>query len=75
MHESHQLPIWLFIGALLGVYGLIILATGIVHWISPPANPMAMSQLHPDVWWGLLMTVIGLIYTVKYWPWKKSRRE
>ncbi len=73
MRESHQLPIWLFIGALLGVYGVIIMATGIVHWISPPAHPMAMSQLHPDLWWGLLMTVIGLIYCIKYWPWKKSR--
>jgi hypothetical protein len=75
MEKSHQLPIWLFIGALLGVYGVIILVTGIVNWVSPPANPMAMSQLHPDVWWGLLITVIGLIYTVKYWPWKKSRPE
>jgi hypothetical protein len=75
MQESHQLPIWLFIGALLGVYGVIILATGIVNWVSPPAHPMAMSQFHPDVWWGLLMTVIGTIYCVKYWPWKKSRPE
>ena len=38
-------------------------------------GPMAMSELHPDVWWGLLIAVIGLIYTVKYWPWKKSRPE
>ncbi len=75
MEKTHQLPIWLFIGGLLAVYGVIILVTGIVHWVNPPAKQMAMGELHPDVWWGALIAVIGLIYTVKYWPWKKPRPE
>jgi len=40
-----------------------------VHFFSPPAQTLALAELHADVWWGALLLVIGLVYTVKYWPW------
>jgi hypothetical protein len=64
----NKIEIWFFIGALLGVYGLLILGTGVLHLFRPPARQMALAHLHPDLWWGILLAAIGLIYTVKFWP-------
>jgi hypothetical protein len=72
MQKENQIPIWFFIGALVGVYGLIILGTGIVRLIRPPVVPMALGNLHADVWWGVLLLAVGAVYTIKYWPGKKN---
>lgn len=72
MEKSNQIPIWFFIGALVSVYGLIIFGTGIVRLLKPPAVPMALGHLHADIWWGLLLLVIGTIYMVKHWPGKRE---
>lgn len=69
MHEQEkQIPIWFFIGITLGVYGLLILGTGIYHLVCPPQKPVAMAHLHADIWWGALLVLIGLIYVLKYRP-------
>jgi hypothetical protein len=65
-----MIPIWLIIGGTILVYGLAILVTGIVLW-RHPAEGVAMSQLHPDFWWGLFMTAVGLFYLVRFWPGKQ----
>ena len=70
MEKTKQIPIWFFIGTLVGVYGLIIFATGIMHLIHPPAVQMALGYLHADVWWGALLLAIGTVYIVKFWPGK-----
>jgi hypothetical protein len=69
MEETGRIEIWFFIGALLLAYGILIMGAGIVHFFSPPAQTLALAELHADVWWGALLLVIGLVYTVKYWPW------
>lgn len=74
MGKSNQIPIWFFIGALITTYGLIILGTGVLRWISPPAVPMVLDNLHADIGWGFLLLVIGTIYVIKYWP-RKQRRN
>lgn len=66
--EHHMLPIWFFIGITLLVYGVVILGSGIYEWIKPPEKPVAMAHLHAAVWWGILMVVVGLIYTIKFRP-------
>jgi len=70
MEKTHQIPIWFFIGTLLGVYGLIILGTGITRLIHPPAVQMALGYLHADIWWGALLLAIGAVYFYKYRPGK-----
>jgi hypothetical protein len=30
-----------------------------------------LAELHVDVWWGILLLIIGLIYTIKYRPSKE----
>ncbi len=70
MDNNREIPIWFFIGSLLTVYGVLILGTGIYHVFFPPEKPLALANLHADIWWPLLLLLIGLVYTVKYWPFK-----
>ncbi len=72
MEKMRQIPIWFFIGGLLTVYGVLIFAYGIVDWIRPTVRSVALSELHPNVWWGCLLLAIGLVYTVRYWPWRSN---
>ncbi len=58
-------PIWYFVGLILTVMGLILVITGIISVFNPPANPKVLSDIHPDIWWGALMVIIGLIYVIK----------
>ncbi len=66
---AQRIPIWFFIGALLAVYGALILGAGLYGLVHPPAVELA--RLHAGIWWGALLVVIGLGYVVKYRP----RRE
>lgn len=68
MHDEHQVPIWFFIGILLLVYGVIILGAGVYHLVKPAEQTVVLANLHADVWWGALLTAVGLLYTVKYRP-------
>jgi integral membrane sensor domain MASE1 len=66
--HDKQIPIWYFIGILLGIYGLLILGTGIYGWFNPPAVKVALWNLHADVWWGALLTIIGAFYFTRFRP-------
>lgn len=74
MKEKRQIPIWFFIGALLGLYGAMISGYGLVCWSEPPppAMPPEIYALHANVWWGALMVLLGLFYVVKFWPSKSE---
>ncbi len=61
-----MIPVWFFVGVILLIYGLIILATGLIEFSHPPAT--VLSNLHPAIWWGALLTVIGAIYVKLYRP-------
>lgn len=58
--------VWFYIGVLLGVYGLLLFCGGIYQWVHPP--PTVLAAKHATFWAGLLLLVIGAIYTVTYWP-------
>ena len=53
--------IWYFVGLLLTILGGIISLTGVYNLIYPPEQPKIFSHLHPDIWWGIIMIVFGLI--------------
>jgi len=61
-----MLPVWFFIGLILLIYGIIITANGILDLSHPPATVLA--NLHPAIWWGGLLMVIGGIYTFLFRP-------
>ena len=60
--------IWFFIGVLLTLYGVLILATGLYELVSPPEHQVVLANLHPSVWWGALLLVIGLVYFIRFFP-------
>ncbi|HEX2867549.1 MAG TPA: hypothetical protein VHO03_10935 [Ignavibacteriales bacterium] len=57
-------PIWFFVGLLLLVMGLIILAAGIYYIFHPEDNTTVLRQLHPAIWWGGLMTASGILFVL-----------
>jgi len=49
MSEGHHMvPVWFFVGVILLIYGVLILATGIYEFSKPPAT--VLGYLHPAVW-------------------------
>ena len=62
-HEHHMLPVWFFIGIILLLYGLMIFATGLSEYSDPP-----VANYHASVWWGILLAIVGAIFTQKHYP-------
>ena len=44
----------------------IILGAGIYNFYNPP--DVKLANLHAGVWWGALLLVLGLVYTLKFAP-------
>jgi len=66
--EKHNIiPVWFFVGLLLLIYGVMIFASGLANWSHPPEG-VELANLHAPVWWGALLTVLGVIYCAKYYP-------
>lgn len=74
MHGS-KIPIWFFIGVLLIVYGVLILGNGTVEWVTGnyPAG-VQLTNLHAPVWWGGVLALLGLFYTVKFRPGRAGKQ-
>ena len=70
MESEHQVPIWFFIGSLAA--GLRDHHRGGGHLrpgLPPPVDHrVALFELHADLWWGLLLVVLGTFYTVRFHP-------
>ncbi|HEY1808020.1 MAG TPA: hypothetical protein VGG42_05620 [Acidobacteriaceae bacterium] len=58
--------IWFFSGLLLLIYGLLIMATGLWELSHPLAHPPILHALHAPIWWGAIMLVAGLFYTIRF---------
>lgn len=63
-----MIPIWFFIGALLLIYGVLITGAGIYELSSPPEHPVVLASLHAGIWWGVLLIIIGAVYTIRFRP-------
>jgi uncharacterized membrane protein len=60
--EKEMRSIWYFIGLLFVVMGGLILISGIYHLISPVEVKTVLYEIHPNVWWGGLMLIVGIIF-------------
>jgi hypothetical protein len=67
MHER-GISIWFFVGISLLGNGLLILQAGIRELATPPAHPVVLFHLHANIWWGVLLTVVGLFYCLRFKP-------
>jgi hypothetical protein len=66
MTTRASIPIWFFVGALLLVYGILILCAGLYGLAHPPEVKLA--HVHAGVWWGALLVVIGALYCYLFFP-------
>jgi hypothetical protein len=64
------ISIWFFVGAILLVYGVLILGAGVYEWLAPPEHPVVMAGIHAGVWWGALLIILGVFYCVRFAPWR-----
>ena len=65
MTGDRSISIWFFIGALLLIYGVLILIAGMTE---PPSAQVVLSEYHAPLWWGVLLIVLGALYTIKFFP-------
>ena len=70
MSHHKTISIWYFIGLLILLYGVLILAAGIGELSSPPA--VVMADLHVGIWWGALLIAIGAVYIYFFRPGKSG---
>lgn len=69
--RGEMLSIWFFVGVMTLAYGVVLLPYGAWEWLGGHEANTVLNQLHPTFWWGLLLTVFGAFYTIRYRP----RRE
>lgn len=74
MKAGGSLSIWFFTGLCLLVNGALICATGIYEVVSPPADKVVLYNLHANIWWGGVLFLVGLIYSVRYSPARERAR-
>jgi len=70
-----MIPVWFFVGVLLSLYGVLILFAGIGDFAGRGGARIAMSQLHLQLWWGGALLVLGLVYTLRFWPWTHDQNQ
>ena len=69
MKENH-VSIWFLIGLQLSIFGILITGAGIYGLIYPPPPEQltVLSNLNAGIWWGAIMLVLGIFYTIKFRP-------
>jgi hypothetical protein len=71
MHGRGLISIWFFIGILLTTYGVLITAAGIYDLAMGIRHNVVLEEFHAPVWWGAILLVIGLVYTINFRPGKR----
>lgn len=66
--DQHRIPIWFFIGVTLFVMGLLITGFGLFAFATGVVGTTTLANLHPELWWGGLLVVIGGWYTWRFRP-------
>jgi hypothetical protein len=75
MKSGGPVSIWFFVGVSLLVNGTLIFGRGIYEIMYPPQQRVVLFQLHANVWWGALLLVLGLVYTVHFSPMLERARS
>jgi membrane protein implicated in regulation of membrane protease activity len=70
---NRMISIWFFIGALMTVYGALILGAGLQALHAPVAADAFVAHLHLQLWWGMGMLALGIVYLVVFRPGRKKK--
>jgi hypothetical protein len=74
MKSGGSLSIWFFTGLCLAVNGALIFATGLYELMSPPADKVVLYNLHANIWWGGVLLLTGLFFSVRFSPARERAR-
>ncbi len=72
--EQQGLTIWSFLGFIFIIYGLAITGAGI-YYIFYPHVSTALYALNPSLWWGAIMLLVGLVFTVGDRKYRKKQAK
>ena len=50
------------------IYGVLILGAGLMDMSAAGRRTVVLAELHAQIWWGVLLLVIGAVYTLKFRP-------
>lgn len=65
--KEHHVSIWFLIGLQLSIYGVLIVGAGLYGLYSTEQTTV-LENLHPAIWWGAIMLVLGIFYAVRFRP-------
>jgi hypothetical protein len=74
MKSGGSLSIWFFIGISLAVNGAVIFTRGIYELVSPPEHQVVLYNLHANVWWGAVLLILGLFFSLRFSPARERAR-
>lgn len=60
-NTKQMISIWFWVGIVMVVYGILVSSTGIYYIFSPPENYGA-KWTNPNLWWGTVMLLTGLLF-------------
>jgi len=63
--EKRMRNIWFFVGWILLLIGFVELAAGVYNLFFPSNENVRLTDLHANIWWGILIIVSGIIYLLK----------
>jgi uncharacterized membrane protein HdeD (DUF308 family) len=63
--EKGMRSIWYFVGLIMLIIGIIVFVAGIYELINPANQNIKLTSLHTNIWWGAIITIAGIIYTLK----------
>jgi len=64
-NEKGMRSIWFFVGLIMLAIGILVFLAGIYELINPTVQNIKLVDLHTNIWWGVLIAITGLIYTIK----------
>lgn len=63
-HGKQEISVWFFIGVLLLIYGVLIEGAALTGGDSG----VTLAEYHIGRWWGMLLIVLGVLYSVVFRP-------
>lgn len=63
--EKRMRNIWYFVGWLLLIIGLVELTAGVYDLFFPINKNIRLTNLHANLWWGVLIVILGAVYLFK----------
>jgi hypothetical protein len=64
--QKKMKSIWYLVGIMLLAMGVLILGSGIYYLFVPSTRQTVLADLHPSIWWGAVILVAGLIFTITH---------